>query len=221
VAAGVNNSGLSNAIVQPNFYCGTGGSIAERLLDCAAKNPYTSEYKSDSDILTYWWQLVSRRPNGILWRDNLTGLIWSDVISTNENWCRSSGSNYKESSPWREIDTYCSNASYQGITNPVSFCAEDSVNLSGSVLSHVAKGGLGNLYGATTPFTWWLPELEDFRTAFAHGAKFVLPRFSERSWWTASIDSRERRFAWVFGNNGEVVIGDRCGDSGVRCVGSE
>jgi hypothetical protein len=161
----------------------------------------------------YWWQLVSNGGIGkVLWRDNLTGLIWSDVVSM-AGWCHASGSNNKLNSPLAEADTfsYCNSEANQSQTAPVSLCAE-LPELVTPPESSSAKGGLAA--------TWWLPGIEDLRTVYAHGAKSVLPEFSSGEWWSSSIYTSDRGTAGrLSGVDGSVINPYRYGVNKVRCVG--
>jgi hypothetical protein len=220
------SSGIKSSVTQPTVVCGTSGSISARVADCASKNLRTSQYLDPTCNQKYWWQLVTKTSDfKVIWRDNLTGLIWSDVVSTDENWCRASGSNNKQASPNAESDpdATCDKAPNQDNYAPVSLCAEDLVHLNGSTISPYAKGGLGKLQGATTPFTWWLPEIEELRTAYSHGSDWILPNASltQRAWyWSATID--DLGMAWIFdGFPGIAFSSGRRNTYSVRCVGKE
>lgn len=218
----VDSSGLGE-LTAPANTCGASGSVAERIADCKTQNPDTSEYADTGSGCRYWWSLVTKTATGeAVWRDNLTGLIWSDMIAESANWCQAIGSNNKAGSPLSEDDLNgpCGNNVYQSQTAPESLCVEDATNLNGTTISHAGKGGLGTLSGATTSLTWWLPSLDDLSTAYSHGAERVLPLFRLHWWWSASVHSNFRGSAWFFiGNNGKPFYVSRANPYSVRCVG--
>lgn len=227
----------------PATECGLTGSIDDRIADCLNKNPNDAKKTDKTSPKNASWSLVVRTswPKTMVststktdeklaavevWRDNLTGLIWSDAIGGADgknNWCHASGSNNKKGSPHAEDDPFdlCDNEKYQSQSAPISLCVEDKENLNGTLKSDPAKGGLGLLDGATTPVKWWLPDLEEFKTAFSHGAKYVLPHIAERWEWSASVFSWQRVGAWVFSGTGGFVspTDSRHFLGGVRCVG--
>jgi hypothetical protein len=135
------------------------------------------------------------------------------------NWCHASGSNNKQGSPDAEEDPMgiCTLAQYQDALAPRSVCAEDPVHLNGTTVSVAAKGGLGKLAGATTDLVWWLPSIYRLRKAYEHGADRVLPR-SFTGVWTSTMDSYNRRNAWVF----EVhnMLAKRSTNRPVICIGA-
>jgi hypothetical protein len=223
VSSGASDLSGLTTVTQPALECGTTGTIADRVADCQTKNSPAAELHEASSPPKYWWTLVTRTATGeTVWRDNITGLIWSDVISTGANWCHASGSNNKSGSPLAELDSVggvCDNVNHQSQDAPISLCAEDATNLNGTLASHPAKGGLGKLSGATTVVTWWLPSIEDFRKAHEHGAAKVLPEWNLR-FWSASVFSYDRFGAWQFyGSSGNVYVFNRDNYYGVRCVG--
>lgn len=229
--------------VFPENDCGLNGSIEDRIADCSKKNPQKSSMIDKKSAKNASWSLVVRGglprvedaenanakavSNAVeVWRDNLTGLIWSDAIGGAEgkfNWCHASGSNNKKGSSYAEDDPFdfCDSEKFQNQTAPISLCVEEKELLNGTLESDPAKGGLGLLKGATTSVTWWMPTLDDYRLAFSHGAKYVLPHLTERAEWSASVFSWQRLGAWLFsGADGFVGLGEtRNLRYGVRCVG--
>ncbi len=217
-------SGLGTPTM-PSVDCGISGPISSRISDCMAQNPSTSLFSDASMPKKYEWSLVTKTSTKTLWRDNLTGLIWSDQIggtSFYANWCRASGSNNKIGSPFLENDSmYCGNSTNQSATAPISLCAEDPTNLNGTLTSDESKGHLGKLSSATTPeVIWRLPSAQDWKLAWTHGAKKVLPNMAA-SYWTSSINSSNRNTAWGFdSNSGGFSSGTRDIARSIRCVGT-
>lgn len=122
----------------------------------------------------------------------------------------------------------------------VSFCAEDG-SLSPAIgtenwttgIYDDAKGQMGKL--STTPVRWRLPTRNDFNQAEINGIRSVLPDMgiegykrpspdtslgTTSSFWSASVYSFSRNFAWFFnGNIDNVNINNRNNNNSVRCVG--
>ncbi len=205
--------------------CGLSGTIYSRINDCMTQNPSVSLFSDASMPKKYEWALVTKTSTIAIWRDNLTGLIWSDQIggpAFSSNWCHASGSNNKSGSPFQENDAvYCGNPTYQSQTSPISLCAEDSMNLNGTVTSDDAKGHLGKLSPATTPeVTWRLPSVEDWKSAWIHGAGKVLPNLNAL-YWTSTVNLTNTAGAWdFFGSSGGFNSTSRNLTRAVRCVGS-
>ncbi len=234
-------SGLNAGLPRPTSSCGNAGSIADRIVDCRTKNSAVALVEKITSSRKVSWSLVSRTVEGSeVWRDNETHLVWSDRIGWSSrqvfNWCHASGSNNKSGSPYAENDPFfwCSGEKFQDQLAPVSACVEDSVNLNGILQSDQAKGGLGKLQGATTPFLWRLPSIGEVGKAFSNGAAKVLPRVAEtqdppigglhqRTFWTSTIFAANRRMAIVFDFRlGKADINFRSPDShSVVCVGEE
>jgi hypothetical protein len=163
-----------------------------------------------------------------VWRDDRTGLVWSDKIgSFSANWCGAAGSSNRSGSPYAEDDPagICDSEFSQSQTSPVSLCFEDSdwlttptVATDGSTFEYdSAKGGMRKL---TTPSVRWrLPTINDWKLANVNGVRRVLPNMSS-SFWSASVRSGDRSYAWLFnGYYGYINYDYRSQGNSVRCVG--
>lgn len=195
-------SGLTEYQPRPANACGLEGTINERTIDCQCRNGASASAIDSSETPLFSWSLLTRTRKGSeVWRDNLTGNIWSDVINwdvapeegapaespTWFNWCEASGSSNKLNSPYAEVDPngICNNSEYQNQESPISACAYDPEFLGGIAEAQDAKGGFGLKQASNTPLVWALPSAEKLWTAWRHGAKWVLPR-SFTGLWTSS-----------------------------------
>jgi hypothetical protein len=214
--------------------CGTDAATStyeSKIADCATHNGTSSRWLgSDGNSGHGNWTLVtvadsqgSPDPDGTacnaggvtcheIWRDDRTGLLWSDRLPTTLNWCRATGSN---------LGTICSVSSNQPGT-PVSLCAEGSGrNVSNSYDSE--KGDFRLNSGAIN-VRWWVPTRYDWMEAEENGVRFVLPNISAENFWTSSADSSDLTKAWIFKNSGSLggafeTLSMTNGSTYTRCVG--
>ena len=82
-------------------------------------------------------------------------------------------------------------------------------------MTHQDALGLAAKYGLRVLERWELSKLfdesEEFRKSLV-----------DKWYWSASVDSSDRNYAWIFyGNYGSVSIYSRSNAYGVRCVGGE
>jgi hypothetical protein len=184
-----------------------------------------------------------------VWRDDRTGLLWSDMlgdISTNQdvvnkgkfNWCKAVG-NIENAGG---IDCL---ATYNAHTTPISLCAESAGLLTPNGIhgatTHTgawdntgtmileAKGGMmktadADPAGDSPSVRWRVPTVQDWQLALANGVYHVLPNIHRTAspyyFWSASVFSLSRSFAWIFsGNNGYFNGDSRSVAYAVRCVG--
>mgnify|MGYP000199126965 CR=1 FL=1 len=206
--------------------CGLQGSLVERQQDCAQKNLNSVWSGLEKSLSGYGqWSLVVRRDLGAeVWRDDLTGLLWSSRVGK-ENWCVASG-NAQANDP----NSICNQSAQQPhYPDAQSFCAE--TNSVSSPLTnenwpsgfyHAAKGGLGK--NSSPSVRWRLPTKNDYLLAEAHGIRFVLPDMmaaTSSTEWTATPYSFFKTYAWEFTN----VSGSfnpsflRSSKLHIRCVG--
>ena len=178
-----------------------------------------------------------------VWRDDRTGLIWSDRLGDLSgtadqgifNWCWASGNSNRGGSPYQEDDddNLCNNAANQDQGNPRSLCAEDAAWLfTATGITHNTtyefddpKGGMRaaadyDVKGDSPTIYWRLPTVYDWKLADVNGVRHVLPNMST-NYWSASASSSPSTNAWeFFGQYGNVNDGNgREEDSRVRCVG--
>jgi hypothetical protein len=239
----VGTSGIKKLLTRPANPCGTSGAtVASRIVDCSVQNPTTSFWDGSVKGNTGQglWRLVTVKAiadgdcaSGCteVWRDERTGLLWSDVIVDNSadavdtyNWCKASGNSNAADAPSQEIDaTVCASAANQNQTTPTSVCAEDDVAPSVFALLDARQLlSLGDLRLNTTPkVRWWLPSRADYLRAERHGLRFVLPNFNNE-FWTATVSSAASGNAWTFdgGAGGKLSTAARTASKKVRCVGS-
>lgn len=146
-----------------------------------------------------------------IWRDDRTGLLWSDRLATDQNWCKASGAN---------LGTVCSNTTNQP-SPPESLCAEDGTRNTSNTYN-VAKGNM-LLGSANQKVRWWLPTRYDWMEAEENGIRFVLPNITA-NFWTSSADSANLTQAWIFKNaagaGGALDTLDMLNETtSTRCIG--
>ncbi len=189
---------------RPLVECGTAAGLttAQRLRDCADKNPAHSEWKgvTNGNAGEGIWKLFTRNSLGReIWMDEKTGLVWSDILTTNSganilaNWCQASGN--KESAL---------------IANGVD-CND---------LGNVSRCESATVIGiAPSDVSWRLPTRGDYLQADLNGARFVLPRTNQQVW-MATVSSQNREQALMINvQNGVISTIDRDQQQLVRCVG--
>ncbi|MEN9810759.1 MAG: hypothetical protein RLZZ488_2326 [Pseudomonadota bacterium] len=223
--------------------CGTNAphdTLAEKIADCLSQN---GEAKSswagiDGNAGEGNWTLVqvldtdgTADDDGTLcdpagtpaatcteiWRDDRTGLLWSDRVSdeaTDVNWCKASGAN---------SGTTCADVANQP-DPPESLCAEGGTPARTIGASfNGAKGGF-RLSTGTINVRWWLPTRADWMQAEENGIRFVLPNIAG-DYWTSTTDSSDpNNKAWIFKNSSNAGGGfetfNKTGvDISTRCIG--
>jgi len=241
----------------PRIVCGKGinTSIANKIIDCSTQHSAKPSWDAGVAGKISWdgningnagqgiWTLVSvyssSLANGDLcdttckevWRDDRTGLIWSDKLPI-DNWCRASG-NAEAADP----SNLCNNITYQPNypTAAESWCAEDGPTTmmeatgSGETWAsssyHDAKGGLGKTTAISV--RWRLPTKYDYGAAENNGIRFVLPGMSDNNSavfmeWTSTIKASDRSSAIAFDvHHGTSATGVRSNntDAVTRCIG--
>ena len=169
-----------------------------------------------------------------VWRDDRTGLLWSDLISNSTNWCLAAGN--ADSDDPRHI---CDQPTYQSsFPTAQSWCAEsatvtevtDSAENWSTGIYHASKGAMGK----NTPVSvrWRLPTKYDLEAADINGINYVLPIYKKVNnyyhyIWTASslvndiiiFSPTDGEFILDWKDGPEAIDqGDRIG-FGVICVG--
>lgn len=187
---------------RPTVACGVGATLAgidSRITDCFQKNSDKSLWEGfrfgTSGEGT--WKLVSLSNNQEVWLDNMTGLVWSDVIITT-NWCQATGN---DELPQGNTTVNCSDLMEQK-----RICQDL------------------NLEGLAGRIIWRLPTRNDFLLADLNGARFVLkPETPSSGLWTATLKaaSADRSEAWIYNSeDGTLSAGNLSTTHSVRCVGA-
>lgn len=184
----------------PVTECGTDPvlkTMAQRLRDCATKNPNQAEWKGAANATAGegTWKLVARaNDKQEIWLDETTGFMWSYVITTTSNWCQAAGNTQ---APNIEGGIDCSI-----LHDSVTRC--EGAALLGIPASEIA---------------WRLPTRNDYLQADLNGARFVLPR-TNVAVWTATVSSVNRENAWsILPQTGALTAQPRSATLGVRCLG--
>jgi hypothetical protein len=172
-------------------------TIAQRIRDCANKNPNQSEWLGLKNATggEGTWRLVALKDNEQeIWLDETTGFIWSHVVSTTSNWCQAAGNTEKA---LKEGGIDCSELH------------DDNTRCEGKDLLGIPASQIA----------WRLPNRADFLQADLNGARFVLPRSSVVVW-TATVNSEDRENAWsITPKTGALSAQPRSASLGVRCLG--
>ncbi len=186
---------------RPSVMCGIGDDfegVKTRIADCSAKNADRSFWNGNAHGTSgeAVWVLVTRSGTGLeTWRDNRTGMIWSDVLSAGSNWCKASGNTQQPTSP---ATTDCN-----------ALAASDSL-----CAGNISMDGIG------PHIVWRLPTRNDYLQADLDGARFVLPNRGLA--WTATINSNiiTRNEAWAYRlTNGTLEVSELTSLRQVRCIG--
>lgn len=211
-----------NRISWTGLTCGTSGTLAQRITNCAGTLGASASWSSvvNGNAGQGNWKIVTRSgdctsasPNRAcseVWRDESTQLLWSSKVSEIINWCRASGNNGISGNPATEVDpsNVCDNATYQSIAGlAISACYDDNAvnfnNSHASITNVLGKGGLGKV--STPSVEWRLPSKGDFEQANANGLRYVLPDAGTQILaatstyeWTSSVQSTVRANAWIF-----------------------
>lgn len=232
-----------------NTQCGTIGTIAARVANCVSVFGSNATWKGTvrGNAGQTDWELVTRRnysgANHEVWRDTGTGLMWSSLVSTSQNWCKATGSNGRKVSDGVDMvydqmtsaeddpSNYCDNATYQDQTTPVSTCYIDipengDPNLFATTYNTATTPGkaalLPTLSGSAGRVYWRVPSMYDYILANHHGLRFVLPDIGTNTdeEWTATTSASNRKNAWTFsGKTGARQYKQRNNPAAVRCIG--
>lgn len=231
--AGGANQTCTTAIwaTRPTVTCGTTQTtIAARIAHCATQNSSAATWNGQTNGIAGEgnWKLVTYTGTYEVWRDERTGLVWSDKVPTNDNWCKATG-NAQADDP----SSYCNNASYQDQTTPYSYCVEDASHqpaLAGENWTtgayHGIKGGMGAVATGTSPAVRWrLPSRADWMQADIDGVRQVLPNINNTFWSATIYDSLRQRANYFIGGSGTIAASSSLGTvnrnaaSAIICVG--
>lgn len=235
-----------------NTQCGTIGTIVARIANCATVFGANATWKGSAkgNAGQTDWDLVTRKRDSVntsityeVWRDSSTGLMWSSLVSSSLNWCKSTGSNGRKvsdgvdmvydpaSSAEDDPSNYCDNATNQDQTTPISACyldmpASGTAQVFSTTYSQPTtpgKAGLTpDLTAATGRVYWRVPSMYDYILANHHGIRFVMPDMGTATdeEWTATTSASNRKNAWTFsGKTGARQYKQRNNPAAVRCIG--
>jgi len=178
-----------------------------------------------------------------VWRDDRTGLLWSDMLYIGSlpnngiyssvpntspmlfTWCNANGvhTGSNLSHPYRseDPDAICSSTGNQNQTTPVSLCFEDPDWLNTPESSKNAKGNMHSLSDASVKVKWRVPTKRDWEIADFNGLRMVLPRLTGQLFWSSTIEATTRRAAWLFDiTSGFIFATQRESPTRLRCVGN-
>lgn len=210
---------------RPSVICGTTQTnIADRVQHCATQNPTTSTWNgaTQGHAAQGKWKLVTNNGTHEVWRDEMTGLVWSDYLVT-DNWCRAAGNSGGGPAGEDDPSDFCDSPVYQDQTTPVSYCTE-GLGYDTPPAYDSMKGGMRLTGSATSPSVRWrLPTAWDHQLAELHGIRYVLPN-SGLNYWSSSGYSLVRSLALYTSGTVPGAVGggynrDSNVDISVRCVG--
>jgi hypothetical protein len=229
---------------RPTTACGmTQATLDARIADCVTRNAGNATWNGATHGIggEGTWSLVTAfLPAGAngdpcaglceeVWRDNRTGLVWSDWLgsasNTRSTWCPASGN-------VENVGVNCLPGAGQQPNPAQSWCAE-SAGLTTPSTYDPEKGGMRATATGTSPSVRWrLPTRRDFMMADLNGLRFVVPH-STSYYWTSTLysgnDDRAWRFegdygqvfydAQLYGGDGVIADDRTSSQSRVRCVG--
>jgi hypothetical protein len=187
--------------------CGTSGTIADRIADCASDYPASSSWDGTAEgrLGEGLWKLVTRLAGPIeVWQDTRTSLIWSDMLTDGSaafTFCEATGSNIN----------------YAG--NDCSANAQAVCQDVGNATLEARKGNLSSTDGVY----WRLPTLSDWKLADINGLRAVFTWNPAHVYWTSTISAGAPTvdvwtvsgdFQYLPGNYDPVFANNRA-----RCVG--
>jgi hypothetical protein len=249
VSAGVTSPQVTLVNRASFVNCGTTQTtIAARLSDCAIQNGANATWEGavQGNAGQGVWKLVTRAAaSKEVWQDQRTGLLWSSVVTTADNWCRAAGNGQTTGNGYAANDPNgtCNSMTYQPnyVNNSTAFSVQSVCVESGPVtlvpsatISETwgatptysqAKGGMGLTATASSPSVRWrLPTKYDYQQADNNGIRFVMPEMAKTGSgyeWSASVVASDRSSAWMF-HGAEGVVSDNSryyGSGTARCVG--
>ncbi|MBA2405836.1 MAG: hypothetical protein H0V66_13755 [Bdellovibrionales bacterium] len=190
---------------RPDKLCGRTikATLKEKIADCLALNGLKASWNGtiDAGSAESTWNLVtlSETADGSetfeIWQDQRTSMLWSDIITTEGNWCESSGSQLK----------------------PSEYVGEDC-EITGKGRSLCTNYGPPEL----PKVSWRLPTRHDYLQADIDGIRFALTR-SPITFWTATVSTnvKARTSAWSYHMITGVVIAEPMDSQrNVRCIGT-
>lgn len=195
------------ALGRPAINCGAGDGfpgIDARITDCFQKNGSKALWEGHryGAAGESTWKLVSRNNAKEIWFDMRTGLVWS-YLMTNEdnsnafNWCMASGNTENNSS---DVAVDCND-----IGSAESLCANEILEEVGSQVK------------------WRLPTRNDYLQADINGIRSIVEKEGEAGLWTATLRARSqgRSEAWIYNTQeGLLSAASLSTLHSVRCIGA-
>ena len=192
--------------VRPDKICGLGvkATLKEKIADCLAKNPDKTIWNGTNDAgsAESTWVLVTlaEKDGGSatfeIWMDLRTGMVWSDIITFEGNWCSASGSQLQKA------DNVGEDCAITG--KGQSLCTKyDPVEL--------------------PKVSWRLPTRHDYLQADIDGIRFVLNKDPNTFFWTATVSSdvKARDKAWTYNMTSGTLVAELMNTNRhVRCIGT-
>jgi hypothetical protein len=131
-----------------------------------------------------------------IWMDLRTGMVWSDIITFEGNWCSASGSQLQKA------DNVGEDCAITG--KGQSLCTKyDPVEL--------------------PKVSWRLPTRHDYLQADIDGIRFVLNKEPNTFFWTATVSSdiKARDKAWTYNMTSGTLVAELMNTNRhVRCIGT-
>lgn len=191
--------------IRPDKLCGLTikATLAEKIGDCATKNTdkaiWNGTINAGSAESTWVLVMLAEKSGGSeifeTWMDKRTGMLWSEIVVTEGNWCEASGSVLE---PADNVGINCAT-----VGKGASICTKYD-------LAELPK------------VNWRLPTRHDFLQADIDGLRFVLHR-GINSLWTAttSSDVKKRDKAWTYNMTTGTLIAELMDTNrNVRCIGT-
>ena len=200
------NVNTRTTLTRPSFPCGLvlTATLAEKIADCALKEkngPFASwSGVAHANSAEANWSLVvlseDTKGNYEVWVDKKTGMVWSDTVTSEANWCEASGSQQSESD---NVGVNCPT-----LGKGQSLCTNFNV-------AELPK------------VDWRLPTRHDYLQADIDGLRFVVSNRGINTYWTATVssDKVKRDKAWTYVMpQGALRAELMSTDKRVRCIGA-
>lgn len=203
------DSGVAILQARPSIDCGNGAefsNIEDRINNCSELNGELALWNGaeNGTGAEVTWKLVAKLENSEVWRDEMTKLVWSADLGS-DNWCRASGDSkyFLVSNNNGNITVDC-----RAIGNNIDICG----NLNES---NKAIGNISNV-------SWRLPTRSDYLRADVNGIRFALPQeVGNKYYWTSTSHSSDITYGWTYGfRYGDLAKKLRSRNKiNIRCVG--